>query len=582
MDNKVEILLGSQQNIDSVNVDLYEKIELENNPNRILEYDIRNVLSATEIFEAEREANPVYRVYGKIEYMSMLNGLKTNYVYLEDFFNPQTTGTTKTLLNSFDFYLVRPAVSGYTKINPSGSSPVPVTATTYYINENFDNWVTASPSNYPNGWGITVTTGSYAQQASGNRARLYFDNNLFFTTPWNFITLYKDVSPSPLSGQFFIETNISSVSPAYNPLTDSIIVSLANTLTGTLIQTIQLTTGYQKIGVNLPAISGITRISIFGNSDNKSFYMDYFKVYKETITNPVNPATIGTLGYARYFTVIATPSDFELFPVGFSNNVYGEQAYAFNFNKDFDVSNYVDEFGFPATELFLYAQYKLQTSPVETIAQTLWSNTGVATNPLFSPTSLNIDDYVKTLTGIKIGDLIEYAETEFYQAQLSPQTFYIKTPYIKLTTIYVNVLGHLVPVQIPSLSHLQWKYNPFIPLRLRYFDDEVNKTNINSTSYEQTTSIPNYATEIVAGSGNYVWRNILPQGYTNPLTGTGVDYPFVNKKRYLFSNIVFDITPDLNDTATLDAFSQVWFSRNASKINTTLTGDINNIGKPCL
>jgi len=407
MDTKVEILLNSYQNVDSVNVDTYEKVELSNNTNKIMEYDIRNVLSATEVFDAERKANPVYRIYGKMEYMSMLNGLRNNYIYLEDFFNPQYSGDSKNILNSFNFYLVKPAVSGYTHMTSGGS----------------------------------------------------------------------------------------------------------------------------------------------------------------------------TLLWLRYFQVVATPDQFELYPVGYSNNVFGEQEYAFNFNIDVDVTSLQDNFGFPLTELFLYAEY-IKNPAKETLNAIRWSASGSKTITPVDTIQLNVGDYVMINSNYKTADIIEYAKTQFLQVEHTPQTFYIKTNYIKLTTIYINILGNLVPLQIPSPSHLQWKYNPLIPLRLRYFSGSLYKANSGSTIYDQVNSIPYYATKI-DNNGNFVWREILSQGFTDPITGLGVDYPFVNKRRYLFSSIVFDVVPDLNDSVTLAAFADVWFTRNQETIDTTSTGDINNIGKPC-
>jgi hypothetical protein len=174
-------------------------------------------------------------------------------------------------------------------------------------------------------------------------------------------------------------------------------------------------------------------------------------------------------------------------------------------------------------------------------------------------TSLNIGDFIKTRNNENICDLIEYTKSEFLQTQLSGQTVYIGTPY--------------------SAKWLFWKYNPFIPLRLRYFSDDIYTANTGDTSYQQANSIPSYATPI--GDDNYVWRDILPQGYFDLLTGIGVDYPFVNKKRYLFTTIVFDIVPDLVNANTFAAFSEVWFSRDEYTINYAPIGVIDNIGKPC-
>jgi len=533
MDKNIEILLNSYKNIESVDVDTYDKVSLENKASKILEYDVRNVMSATETFEIERQANAVYRIYGKIEYMSLLNGLvikdSPNFNEFKDFFNPQFTGRTKNISNSFDFYLVRP-----------------------------------SDGNYGN---------------------------------------------------------------------------------------------------------------VLGSETE----------------------------YVRYFKVMATPAEFELYPIGFANNVYGEQAYAFSFGIDFDVSDLYDDFGFPLTELFLYAQYKPRTeSPPETLYRTRWTAWGVQSVTNFTPKDLNIGDVVETSTGVNIGELIDYVDTQYTQDVQVPQTFYIRTPYDN------------------APKFLEWKYNPFIPFRLQYLSndiyqaklsevvgytgttlsvvpiaspsdslysrkylsqyiDETKRTITNwsggttSTSYnwsngiltisfpptrtykirfeaqvgltdgtnkylvktviqedagsgwtdipetdklyqinnqrtiveinrdygygdqirmmvqlvpntvpeDPTNYIPTYAT-ILRNDGIMVWRNILDQGFTDPLTGVGVDYPFINKRRYLFSTVVLDVVPNLNETSyTLPAFQEVWFSDDAESIDITPTNDLDDIGKPC-
>jgi hypothetical protein len=389
MDQNLEILLNSKKNINSVDVDTYQKLEVLNKTSEILEYDIRNALSATEIFDAEREANPTYRIYGRIEYLSLLNGLSSNYNSVGNFFIGSGGTSVKNIFNSFKFYLLK-AGTGYTHIT-GGSS---------------------------------------------------------------------------------------------------------------------------------------------------------------------------TINYVRYFEVIATPTDFELYNAGFTNNVYGDQVYSFNFNKDFDITPYVDDFGFPATELYLYAQYQvgyngnLPQMP-EIMSGTSWGTNGIKQKVLFTsplPT-LNVGDRV-------YGDLIEYSKLLFLQNQLTPQTYYIATPYMDGVT----------------QKYLQWKYNPFIPFRLRYFNDALNNANTGTTSYEQQITIPYYATNL--GNGNYVWKDILPQGFIDPVTNQGVDYPFVNMRRYLFSPIILDVVPNLDDNNTFSVFTEIKFGA-PTILNKSPLGDINNIGKPC-
>jgi len=393
MDKKVEILLGSEKNIISVNTDSYDKVELNNKTSELTEFNVNDVVNSTEQFNIERENNPIYRIYGRIEYLSLLNGLVNNYTQLDDYFTPNYTDTSKNILNSFDFYLVKPSVSGYTEF-------------------------------------------------------------------------------------------------------------------------------------------------------------------------------IGTNEYVRHFQVIATPDEFELYPAGFSNNVYGEQTYTFSFNEDFDISEYFDNFGFPVTELFLYAQYKLKANGnyvAETMKYSFFINGGAISKSNFPTTTFNIGDYISTATGSRIGDKINYNKEEFTQTQIAEQKFYITTEYWTSNN---------------QSKNLVWVYNPFIPFRLRYFSEELNNTNTGSTSYDIANSIPDYATKL-DDDGNYVWRDINPQGYTEPLTGVGVDYPFFNGKRYLFSPIILSVLPDLTDSNTLAVFNEIWYTRYTTNLDITPTDDLDNIGKPC-
>lgn len=393
MDDKLVIQLGETKNINSVNVDNYSKIQLNNKSSNIREYDIRNILSVTEVFNIERQSSEIYRIYGGFQYISILNNMKSDYQYLVDYFdNPvQDPNIAVKGFDQFDVYLVKPADTGYTKVN------------------------------------------------------------------------------------------------------------------------------------------------ILDTGDTSS--------------------------YVRKFEVIATEADFEFYNAGYANNLYGDQEYAFNFTKDFDTSQYFDEFGIPVVELYLYLFYRTTSTSWgtnETMSGTTWSeNTGEPSTPVKAYTTFNIGDLIDD------GDKLEYLKYNFSEETIDEQTHYIRTPYKDNTTT----------------KYLQWKYDAFIPFRLRYFSDELKRGNTGTTSYNFEINIPAWATDI--GEGNRVWRNILDQGYTDPLTGNGVDYPFVNGRRYLFSNIVFSVVPDLDHTNTQAVFNEILYP-SPETLDDTPTGEIDNIGKPCL
>ena len=536
MDNKQEILLNSEKNINSVNRDSYTTIELTNNQSVMTEFTVNDVVNSTIVFDAEREQNQVYRIYGRIEWMSLLNGLKAGYSILEDFFNPDPDSTTsKKLKDSFQFYIVAPS-------------------------------------------------------------------------------------------------------------------------------------------------SGVTYGTVSGTNQKR-----------------------------RVFQVIAGKDDIEIYNAGFTNNVYGEQTYGFNFKSDIDVSNYYDKLGFPLTELFIYAQYIKKTTPPEQMSRTTFSYGGNKSKVDLTTKDLNIGDSVENHQGSDIQDLIEYDEEKYFQAQVEPQKFFIRTPY-----------G-------PGLQWLEWTYNPFIPLRLRYLDGVVSEAKageiVASTSFldiylvntpsqklnatkslaqtlttststirnwDNTTPsspynwssssgevefnipaafeyditfttqiylptgsdmyiaeiyledfldvssdweevsnsrrkflitnstqtvhyrkqylygdkirvrtrlipnpnkrtmfvIPDYA-KLITSKGKWVWRDILPQGYIDPITNEGVDYPFFNKRRYLFEPIVFEVPPNLTTEEgfihenTRDVFSEIYYTRYASVLDQTPADDLDDIGKPC-
>jgi len=378
VDKNIEIQLGSTKNINSTDVDTYEKIKLDNQRNEILEYNIKNILSVTDVFEAERQNTEIYRIYGGIEYLSILNGLKDK--LLSNYFKPKIysdfNNNEKNIYNSFDFYLLRP--KGYKYIPHTGN-------------------------------------------------------------------------------QYTIELE-----------------------------------------------------------------------------------------------VIATPNHFDLFNMGYSRNIFDEPKYGFVFNKDFDVSNWLDGFGFPITELYLFPQYK----PVEDeeMEESHWIIQGVERRRDYNSTSLKIGDIIE-------GDKIKYYESNYLQILEHKKNFYIKT-------------------FIEDYAYVTWKYEPFIPLKLRYLSNDVSKANINEDNYEQRSNIPYYAIDL--GNGNMVWREILKQGYIDPLTGEGVDYPFVNKRRYLFSNIILSMFPDMEHIETRFLFNEIEFDEpdilNKSPLN---KNNLNNIGKPC-
>lgn len=99
--------LNEEKNVDAVNTDFNQKIQFESKKDLLIEYDYKNVLDVAETFEAERQGVDIYRIYGSVEYLSLLNGAITGYTSFLDFFE-FNTGITKSFLDDFKVYLVKP------------------------------------------------------------------------------------------------------------------------------------------------------------------------------------------------------------------------------------------------------------------------------------------------------------------------------------------------------------------------------------------------------------------------------------------------------------------------------------------
>ena len=98
MDIKEKIQLGENKHVKSINVDTSIKLELELNTNLNIEYDLKNILDVTRIFDDERQEVTKYRIHGEFEYFSILNGLYKEYTELEYFFTTlPLSAETKTI-----------------------------------------------------------------------------------------------------------------------------------------------------------------------------------------------------------------------------------------------------------------------------------------------------------------------------------------------------------------------------------------------------------------------------------------------------------------------------------------------------
>jgi len=268
----------------------------------------------------------------------------------------------------------------------------------------------------------------------------------------------------------------------------------------------------------------------------------------------VSGNTLATgLTYQLKYEVITNLNNLQIYKSGYGKNIFYDQNYSFNFNIDFDMTNQYDSFNKPITNLYLFLNFKPQLNGIGQL-ESVSANTYTG-NTVFRP-------YLVYTSGSSVnGDWSYYDPNNFEDFQIARREY----------TISFYCTG-------TTGTNIQFKYNPFIPIKLRDFNDQLITGNITGTS-ETDKQIPIYAVKI-DDNGNYVWEDLLPNGFIDPLSNRGVNYPFVNYRHYIFSNIVVQLATNLNDTNTRTTFATIELA-NSSLLYNKPTSDLNNLGNKC-
>jgi len=254
--------------------------------------------------------------------------------------------------------------------------------------------------------------------------------------------------------------------------------------------------------------------------------------------------------YRLNYEILTNLTDIDIYKSGYNKNIFYDQVYGFNFNLEIDLRGQTDSFGKPITELYLFANFKPQKSG-ETVTQNTYDSSTRVTRPYVIYSGGSIVD----------GDWVFYLPTNFEEVLLQRSEHYVHFPCTGTTGTGISL-----------------KYNPFIPIKIRDFSDEILSGNISGTS-EIDFNIPDYAIN-VDDEGNYIWENLLENGYIDPISLRGVNYPFINKRHYIFSNLVLPMTTDMDDPTTANAFNTISFGPNTD-LFTQPTTDLNDLGEKC-
>lgn len=263
--------------------------------------------------------------------------------------------------------------------------------------------------------------------------------------------------------------------------------------------------------------------------------------------------------YNTKYEILTNLSSFEIYNSGYGKNLFYDQIYSFDFNTDIDIGDQYDSFIKPIMSLYLFLNFKPDISKGETVRKKYFNSLSDES----STGTTGLTHIIYNAGDIIDGDLVFYDKTQFEEVIINKQEYFVKFPCINLSS---------------SSIQLQFKYNPLIEIKLREFSDEIITANISGTS-QIDQEIPFYAVKIDT-DGNYIWKDILPNGYVDPILNIGVNHPFVNKRHYIFNNVILSLVPNLNDSITATEFANMKFGSNSLQYSKP-NSDLNNLGTKC-
>jgi hypothetical protein len=238
-------------------------------------------------------------------------------------------------------------------------------------------------------------------------------------------------------------------------------------------------------------------------------------------------------------------TSYDVYPMAFSQNIYGDQIYQITFLDDIDVGNLTDNLGRPLSELFLtmiktdssniftnvvsgldlenyIGNVKTQTNQDRSVSNIRKMHT--ISTPLAPFNSHNfLENDVKINNQDYYGDICEYSKYEVKETVLSKVMHRFNTIDRELTQISPIAGG-----TINGPRNEGYLYYPHYNIKIRQFSNYIEQGDTS------VINIPEYAEDL--GDGRYLWRDLLDIGYNDGQEEV-IDYPFLNGTHYLHDNI---------------------------------------------
>jgi len=579
--NNITNLLGSKRFKLGKNTNTNIQLQLENTTKNLIEYDALDIVNLQELFEQERNECSKYRINGKLNIYVSGEVATASTVYLEGKYSsyswdPLFYGNPPVAPSNWVMQITYPSDSDIDFVLKSRTNSGLIASNAFrglqyetlsYVNINNDNYLTIiGIQNHNLSVGDSVYIYSYNAYNPLQGIHKVKSLGVNSTDEKKHLTLETIVNPTnvPLTNGNFVKI----VNPSFDDVNvnnlNSFIKATATDLSGN-------TTGsytpqevrYTTITTSLPNdlligdfieirdyptfyLNGIWKVSNILNP-NKFVIRATVSNTKGVEYNPTPTPNFrrieGTPSeyYVRKFEVL-TSNNYEVYPASFSTNIYPDvsdisigllnDTYLFQFNKDVNVGNLIDNRNGPISELYytiikrsgnlpfnwsdVTSDWEFNYKDANTINGLEFisknNSSGIGTIEKFSARTETIDTFGngEILSGDKyIGDFVEFNRLE-----------------IKETTIS-DIIHRFGPNTNPNGNG--YYYKPFKKLQIRVYSNFTEQAE----SIDNIVDIPN--NYVTYPDKSIAWKDLLTVGYYEE-GSNGVNYPFLNASHYFYFN----------------------------------------------